>query len=681
MELFSLLAKLTLDKSEYEKSLDEAQKDANAFEMPEEPELTLDADGFSEGVSNAREQGKDFGSVMEGVFDGIKTALTVSGVVAAVSGIVGYLKEGVNLAMQLGDDVDKGSKRLNISTTAYQEWQHALSQSGANINDLNRGIRTMNQLLTSTDPGAVLQDAADAADGMATTVSKDAAQAFARLGISEKVANGELKTTEELMEATLIALAGFQGSKEERGTLVTALFGPNGNNLNALLDEGQDGVKDLLAEAGKLGLVMSEEEIAGAVQLGDNIANLKAELQAIQIAFVQDILPILNDATAWLTSFFQKFNPRLQTRSIDIIFDDIDRKTRAASMNIDASSATAKKLIDDLQHMGDYWTLDEQGRMTWDALAAKALELFPQLSEYIDTDGKKIKGNTEEIEKNIDAWARLEKQRLLSNAMSEKSEAVAEQLTKAYEKGAEAAEKEDDAYGKMAVIMDRLNGLLNQETTNVNVLAFQKQFREKFGDSFTAENFAEAAAWFKREYSPIDMTAKGLIGEWESLSDQASSLKKEADEMIASAEEANSKLDEYEARLAEQMGLTKEEVVKTKEQVDLYIDSLNKIPSDVWTTLHFDEDRGFGRAIGDRYIPYDNFPALLHRGERVLTATEARRERESDNISTNLENRIIAAIREGMAGAQVEAVVTDRELARGTNRFNGKEIDSGRFLP
>ena len=31
-----------------------------------------------------------------------------------------------------------------------------------------------------------------------------------------------------------------------------------------------------------------------------------------------------------------------------------------------------------------------------------------------------------------------------------------------------------------------------------------------------------------------------------------------------------------------------------------------------------------GYAVGLDYVPYDNFPALLHQGERVLTANEAR---------------------------------------------------------
>ena len=35
-------------------------------------------------------------------------------------------------------------------------------------------------------------------------------------------------------------------------------------------------------------------------------------------------------------------------------------------------------------------------------------------------------------------------------------------------------------------------------------------------------------------------------------------------------------------------------------------------------------DYGAGNAYGLSYVPYDNYPARLHEGERVLTAAEAR---------------------------------------------------------
>ena len=40
-----------------------------------------------------------------------------------------------------------------------------------------------------------------------------------------------------------------------------------------------------------------------------------------------------------------------------------------------------------------------------------------------------------------------------------------------------------------------------------------------------------------------------------------------------------------------------------------------------------------GFAVGLDYVPYDNFPALLHQGERVLTAAEARSERSAPSIT------------------------------------------------
>ena len=39
-----------------------------------------------------------------------------------------------------------------------------------------------------------------------------------------------------------------------------------------------------------------------------------------------------------------------------------------------------------------------------------------------------------------------------------------------------------------------------------------------------------------------------------------------------------------------------------------------------------------GYAVGIDYVPYDNFPALLHQGERVQTAVEARSEGSSGGI-------------------------------------------------
>ncbi len=676
MELFNLLAKLTLDTKEFDKELDEAQRAADSFEMPEEAELELDNSDFNQELSESEGLGEAFGSSMQDVFNGIKKALTVTGIVGLIAGIVNGLKEAIDMTAATADGIDKGSKRLNISRDAYQRWDHALRQSGSSITDLQKGVIQFNNYVAEHQPGAVVKDAAEAAGKAGDEMS----QAFARLKVELKDSNGKLKTTEQLLEESLIALADFKGSKEERGALVTTLFGKGGNNLNALLDEGVEGVKALLKEADDLGLVMSDEEITNAVAYGDAVANLNAELDAIKQAFVKDIIPVLTVAVKWLTGFLTQLNPRLQTNSIYQIFDDIDRKTKKASAQVDSATLEAKALIDQLQQMGDYWKLDDQGKMTWDALAERALELFPQLSQYIDKDGHIIRGNTQDIEANIDAWARLEKQRLLSSAMDEKREAVAKQLTAAYEKGTEAALKEADADAKRAEAIEKMNAWLNERGKGYR----NQDFEYKTGfRNVTAQNFDQVMDFFT-DYEEADQQIVQMLQDYDELKGQAEGLQKVASDMITEAEDANSKLGEYEEKLSKVMGLTTDNIVTATDKVEEYRKELDKIPTEIQTDLVLNGISPLlpwkSHAIGSAYVPYDNYPALLHRGEQIVTAKEARKG-GSEIDYTQFEDRIIDAIRAGMADANVTAVVTDREVAKGTNRFNGKEIDSGRFRP
>lgn len=677
MELFNLLAKLTLDTNEFDKDLDQAEKDLNAIEV-DDPQLGLDNDDFNSGIEESQGLGETFGSDMEKVFKGIKTALTVTGIVGAITGIVNGLKEAINMTAQTADGIDKGSKRLGISRQAYQEWDHALKQSGSSIDDVKKGLMNMQLAMKAADPMTMFDpdkadDAIDRLADQSVGLSEDVYNAMRDLGLLDDLVDQKFENTEQLMGETLKRLAAYKG--EDRGLLVRAIFGKGGDNLNALLDEGVDGVEDLLNEASKLGLIMSDEEIDNAVKYGDAVANLNAELDAIKQAFVADIIPVLTDAVSWLTDFLAKLNPRLNTNSIDQIFDDIDQKTLKATTDIDEATVTAKKLIEDLQSMGDYWTLDDEGKMTWDALAAKALELFPQLSDYIDSDGKKIQGNTQDIEDNIEAWARLEKQRLLATAMEEKQAEVAKQLTAAYEKGAKAREQEAVAEGKRATAIEEVNTVLgkNEELKNAVYGAFGV---EKVDET----NADQILNWIHD--NGFETVGMDTLDEWLKLEGQAKALREEAEKMKEKANEANDSLKDEAKYLGEEMGLTSSEIEKATSQVGKLSEALKTLPKDVYINFHTqdftDGTKPGKKAIGDAYVPYDNYPALLHRGEKVLTATEARRGEGNTDFS-GLEDKIIAAIREGMDGATVNTYLNGQAITDEVNRNNMRGVKGRRF--
>ena len=642
MELFSLLAKLTLDSNEFDKDLNDAQRKAEDFDNIT-PALELDSTDFDQNIVESQGLGNTFGTEMEGVFKGIKNALTVTGIVAAISGIVSGLKEAVNMTAETADGIDKGSKRLNISTKNYQAWDHALRQSGASINDLQKGVLLMNNYLNGDK-------------------SEEMGKAFEQLGIDADEAG---ESTEKLIEKTLMALAGFTGTKDERGILVNTLFGKGGTALNAFLDEGEEGVKKLLGEAEGLGLIMSDDEIKNAVAYGDAVANLNEELNAIRSAFVADIIPVLKDATEWLTSLLQTFNPRARENALVDTFKKIDEQTLTSINDLTEKEAKAKAIIDKLAEMGDYWTLDDNGKKTFDTLADELIRLYPELDKVIANNGKAIADNKQEILKNIDAWTLLEKQRILDQNVADKRTAIAEKYAKALDKEIEAEDKEAEAAGKRAVAIGKLNDLLVENGFS------------KISENATSEEVTQAMDRLTEgldDEDPLRLTVGLLFKEYGEAWTQAAKLREESNKMTEEADKAQKELTTYSEKLAEKMGITTESVTETEEQVAELNKALQGIPDDVYTTVHITEDylggnaHLPGKAIGDRYVPYDNYPALLHRGEKVLTATEARQDTKQIDY-TELEDRIIKAIKAGMEDVEVNSyldgsLVTDKVSKR-----------------
>lgn len=89
-------------------------------------------------------------------------------------------------------------------------------------------------------------------------------------------------------------------------------------------------------------------------------------------------------------------------------------------------------------------------------------------------------------------------------------------------------------------------------------------------------------------------------------------------------------------------------------------------------------------AKGEWNVPYDDYPAILHRGERVLTASQARQSDDGVNgvngtTFDGLVSAVVQAIREGMQGVQVNSYLDGRELTDAVNRYQGEDLTAGRF--
>src|SRR4030095_1154522 len=117
--------------------------------------LGLDTAAFSQGAKDAQR--------VLGGLDGIikKSTGGLIGLKGAVAGLasgafVAFLKSSV----KVGEEIEKGSKRLGISTEAYQEWTYAADLAGVSHEALTKALNILQRELGGeTDDGGKAEKA------------------------------------------------------------------------------------------------------------------------------------------------------------------------------------------------------------------------------------------------------------------------------------------------------------------------------------------------------------------------------------------------------------------------------------------------------------------------------------------------------------------------------------------
>lgn len=673
MEAFSLIAKLLLNTDEYKKALSDAENegshisdpnepslglDISPFESevdeaentdvadPDSPELDLDTSKYKGSLDQAQEDTETWSDTVGGIFNKLKGVIVAAGITAVVTKIVTGLSEAVNLASSLGDDIDKGSRRLNISAKAYQEWNHALSQSGATINDFSRGILSMNKYMSGAD------------------VTEDVSNAFDKLGVSAKVANGEITNTEGLLTETVKALADFSGTKEERGALATAIFGRGGNTLNALFDSGSEGIQQLIDEAHELGLVMTDEEVANSVAYGDAVANMQASIDAFKTSIVTSLLPALTDVANTISSIVAFFNPRTKQKSLSDIYADSDKKFAEQLVDIEATGEAAETLVDKLLAMGDTSKMTADQYKIWQGTAQALIDLVPTLGEVIDTESGKINGNSESIKENIKQWENLARQKALQTLKEEKYQAIVEKekdlidaTIEANKEASKAEAEKTKAYHAFSDEMEKRGlGTLDFEAGDLDaqIKAVMDSLAE-MGDSGESDALA------------LGVAMKNL-GD---ATTEAGKAQAKVDKLTAEIAKGRAEYEEWVATAESLYGIASKEATTATSDVNTLNASLDKLPKSKQIQIDLlvsgTDGLSFARHWkGSAYIPYDNYPALLDRGEKILTATEARQETNQSSYGISVEEfgyqmkQILGKINVLMDGEKVGDLTTKR---------------------
>ena len=207
--------------------------------------------------------------------------------------IAGFAVAAVKNFLDVGEELDKMSKRTGISVESLGELKFAAEQSGSSIETVEKATKRMAATIF------------DATDGV-----KAAEDALWALGLSYDDFEG-LSPEEQFLE---LGQALKEVSDETtRAALAQKIFGKAGTELLPLFDEGFTGMQKLRDQAKSLGIVMSGDAAAGAADFNDSINELKQAFLGAFTSLASKLLPKLSEFARWLVSkkpevvdFFEK---------------------------------------------------------------------------------------------------------------------------------------------------------------------------------------------------------------------------------------------------------------------------------------------------------------------------------------------------------------------------------------
>ena len=231
--------------------------------------------------------GKKTGGLFASGFGGkLKTGLKIAG--AAVAGFstvsAAAMTKAIKSTANYGDNIDKMSQKLGLSTDAYQKWDYVLNLSGTSIENVSIGIKTLTNKLD------------DAKNG-----SKTAIASFERLGLStDELSN---MSREDLFGAAIKSLQSMEDSAE-RAALANDIFGRSGQELTPLFNTSAEATQKLMEQAEKYGMVMSVDAVKASAAFNDSLTTMQNTITGLKNRMIADFLPAATKVTDGLAKMF-----------------------------------------------------------------------------------------------------------------------------------------------------------------------------------------------------------------------------------------------------------------------------------------------------------------------------------------------------------------------------------------
>ena len=247
---------------------------------------------FGEAKKEARGLKQDLKSI-DGELRAVSRSMVMMGTV-----IVGSMTAMVLKSTQAANAADKLAKQTGLTREQVQELGYAADQEHASLEELAKSINRLSRnMLTSTQG------------------TNEAQRAFKSLGIDVKDANGNLRSSVDVLLDIADRFKDMT-NETEMSAIAMQLLGRSGADIVPFLRMGGDEIRKLTQEARDLGYVMDEETVKGLKRLDDQLTATKAGFAGIGRQITADVLPgylKLADAAVDFFKWLNQTNPELRS--------------------------------------------------------------------------------------------------------------------------------------------------------------------------------------------------------------------------------------------------------------------------------------------------------------------------------------------------------------------------------
>lgn len=214
--------------------------------------------------------------------------------ISALIAFAGVITAVVFSVSKLGDSIDKGSQRMNMSAEQYQKWAYAMELSGSSIEELREGYNQMSGQISQAVNG-----------------TEESQKAFQRLGVNLKDAQGNLRATGDIFEDVVVSLQSMDNATE-RTALAYKLFGESTSKLNPLLNNNANFLREVVRTQDALGSQMSGSLVAASAKFQDAITTMKQGWQGFKNVLGETFMPVIQKVVVWITVAIAKISALLR---------------------------------------------------------------------------------------------------------------------------------------------------------------------------------------------------------------------------------------------------------------------------------------------------------------------------------------------------------------------------------